>query len=242
MPGFKARIRAAARAGGPLVLAADVALPPAQAASRIRSAVSRVAPYSCAVKLNMHALLPLGAAQIGRITAHAHGLGMQAIADIKLNDISATNAAAAGALWSMGFDALIANPVMGPASLAELSRRAHRSSHGIIALVHMSAPEARATYEIPLARGPKRLYHAFARGARDAGVDGIVVGATFAGIISECARAVPGAPVYSPGIGVQGGSARRAAEHGTEYFIVGRTLLRSPDPRAEAARIRESVA
>ncbi len=236
MRSFKTRMREAARAAGPLVLAADIAGSPSRTAARIQAATRRVEGSACAIKLNMHALLPLGAAEIRDIARTAHSLGMQAIADIKLNDIPATNEAAASALWSMGIDALIANPVMGPASLAALARAARRGGHGVIALGHMSAPEARATYETRISPS-RRLYHNFVRSAARAGVDGIVVGATYPRIISECARIARGVPIYSPGIGAQGGSAQRAASAGTDYFIVGRSILRARDARAEAARV-----
>ncbi len=241
MQSFKSRIRNTARSKGPLILAADIATPPTSGlVPRITAAITQVADHACAVKLNMHALLPLGAAEIRRITTHAHRRGIQAIADIKLNDIGATNTAATQALWSMGMDAVIVNPVMGAKSLENLVCEAHKKSRGIIALCHMSAPEARQTYELRLARG-RRLYHNFVRSAANAKADGLVVGATFPKIIAECAKMVPGVPIYSPGIGSQGGSARLAAESGTSYFIVGRTILSAADQRGEAARIRSLV-
>lgn len=236
MRSFKTRMRESARGAGPLVLAADVAAAPSRMVSRILAATRRVEGSACAVKLNMHALLPLGAADVRKITREAHSLGMQAIADIKLNDIPATNAAAAAALWDMGFDALIANPVMGAGSLESLARAAHGSARGVIALGHMSAPEARATYEARLARGG-RLYRGLVRAAARARADGIVVGATYPRIVSEVARIARGIPIYSPGIGAQGGSARRAAAAGASYYIVGRSVLGAASPRAEAARV-----
>lgn len=234
-------MRSASRLAGPLVLAADIAPGPAsRLVSRILSGIRAVDGYACAVKLNMHVLLPLGAADIRKVTSLAHKQGMQAIADIKLNDIGATNVAATQALWSMGLDAVIANPVMGSASLEGLVREAHRGSHGVIALAHMSAPEAKQTYELRLARGGM-LYHSFAKSARRAKVDGLVVGATYPATITECARIAPSVPIYSPGIGAQGGSAARASEAGTDYFIVGRSILFAPSPRTEAARIFDLV-
>jgi len=236
MRSFKTRMREAARRAGPLVLAADIAAPPSRLGPRVIAAARRVEGSACAIKLNMHALLPLGAAGVRDVTREAHSLGMQAIADIKLNDIPSTNAAAAAALWGMGLDALIANPVMGAASLAALAGSARRAGRGVIALGHMSAPEARPTYELRLARRG-RLYCEFVRAAARAGVDGIVVGATYPRVIAEVSRIARGVPIYSPGIGAQGGSARRAAEAGASYYIVGRSILGAASPRAEAARV-----
>jgi len=236
MRSFKARMYESARRAGPLVLAADIAASPSRLVPRMLAAARRVEGSACAIKLNMHALLPLGAADVRAITREAHSLGMQAIADIKLNDIPSTNAAAAEALWGMGIDALIATPVMGAASLEALARAAHGAGRGVIALGHMSAPEARATYEARMARRG-RLYHGLVRAAARAGADGIVVGATYPRVISEVSRIARGVPIYSPGIGAQGGSARRAAEAGASYYIVGRSVLGAASPRAEAARV-----
>lgn len=241
MPSFRFRIRSAARSAGPLVLAVDMSSPsPSRLVSSILSKVKSVKGNACAIKLNMHALLPLGSAQIARICSAAHKQDMQVIADIKLNDIGSTNEAATKALWDMGVDAVIVNPIMGQKSLEAVVKSAHRGSHGVIALCHMSAPEAKVTYETRLAQG-NMMYQKFTKGAARAKVDGIVVGATFPKIISECAKLAPDVPIYSPGIGTQGGSASRAAESGTNYFIVGRSILHASNPKTESALICKLV-
>ena len=48
---------------------------------------------------------------------------LQTIADIKLNDIGNTNKVTTEHLWNLGFDAVIANPIMGDLdSLKNLSK------------------------------------------------------------------------------------------------------------------------
>ena len=102
----------------------------------------------CAIKINFHLLLKLGKKEIQKINKTANNYGLQTIADIKLNDIGNTNLVAIENLDELGFDAVIANPIMGNQSLKNLVKSAHKRSMGIISLCHMSAPEARANYEL----------------------------------------------------------------------------------------------
>lgn len=228
--GFARRIKAAAEAGGRVILACDDEM---FAGSKGKRFLKKMEGRACAVKINMHLLLPLGAARISGIVSAAAGLGMLSIADLKLNDIPDTNSAAADALWKMGFDALIANPSMGPAALSELVAGAHEKGRGVVALCHMSSQSARRFYD--MRTGGRRVHEAFFDWASEAGADGVVAGATFPGIISECKERSPGMAVYSPGVGAQGGDARRAVKAGADYLIVGRSLLRALDPRSAAS-------
>ena len=67
--------------------------------------------------------------------------------------------------------------------------------------------------------------------ALDSNVDGIIVGATYPKIISYCKKSNRGKlSIFSPGIGIQGGSALKAKKLGSDYLIVGRTILNSKNP------------
>ena len=62
----------------------------------------------------------------------------------------------------MGFDAIIANPIMGIDSLKNLTKSAHRYDKGIITLCHMSAPEAKLSYDMQVKIDTKmQLYQLF---------------------------------------------------------------------------------
>jgi orotidine-5'-phosphate decarboxylase len=180
-------------------------------------------------------LLPLGKKEIIRINKTAHQYGLQTIADIKLNDIGNTNHITSKTLWDFGFDAIIINPIMGPKAIRKIVTEAHKRDKGVIALCHMSAPEAKASYEINVKLSknskPKPLYQLFLKWAISNKADGIIVGATFPKIINDCKKiAGKKLDIYSPGIGVQGGNAKKAIANGSDFLIVGRTILDSKDP------------
>jgi len=189
-------------------------------------------PYVCGIKLNFHLLLPLSAKDIIKINKTAHDYGLQTIADIKLNDIGNTNRVTTEHLWDLGFDAVIANPIMGLDSLKNLVKSSHKEQKGVITLCHMSAPEARLSYDLEIKMGKKQqLYQLFLNWALTAKVDGIVVGATFPKIIQYCSKqAGKNLSIFSPGVGTQGGNAEEVISSGTNYLIVGRTILNAKNP------------
>jgi orotidine-5'-phosphate decarboxylase len=180
--------------------------------------------------------MPLGYDEITKITHMCHSYGLQVIADIKLNDIPSTNDIALEYLVDEGFDAVIASPIIGKLELAELAEKAHRLKAGILALIYMSHPGASQTYKIQVldkseASGSQTvpLYKILLRNAKEARVDGIVVGATRPDVIKEISPQKP-APIFSPGIGLQGGSISEASKNGVDYFIIGRSIIQSAEP------------
>ena len=192
--------------------------------------------YLCGIKLNFHLLLPLGKKEIITINKTAHKYGLQTIADIKLNDIGNTNLVTTKTLWDFGFDAVIVNPIMGPSNLKKIITSAHRCNKGVITLCHMSAPEAKMSYDmnVKLSKNSKKsisLHQLFLNWSISNKADGIIVGATFPKIISDCKK-ITGKKldIYSPGIGTQGGDAKQAIANGCDFLIVGRTILNSKDP------------
>lgn len=234
---FRERIaRAAADKASPIVLALD---PPANrrclpefAAKTIRA----VELHICAIKMNFHLLLPLSAPEISRMNKLVHSCGLQSIADIKLNDIENTNEVAVDHLIKMGFDAVIANPFIGKGALAALVQKAHRANAGVIALVYMSHPGAKEGFGLEV--GGRGLYRAFLERAADAGADGIVVGATELDILRQVSKQLP---VYSPGIGAQGGDAGQAIRSGADYLIIGRSIVEARQPAKVAKEIKDRI-
>ena len=199
----------------------------------------------CAIKINFHLLLKLGRKEIQKINKTANNYGLQTIADIKLNDIGNTNLVAIENLDELGFDAVIVNPIMGNQSLKNLVQSAHKKNMGIISLCHMSAPEARANYELNVIKKNNSkltpLYQIFLDSALKNNSDGIIVGATYPDIIKFCKkRAGKKLKIYSPGIGVQGGNASEAKKLGSDFLIVGRTILNAKNPIETAKKLAEN--
>ena len=180
-----------------------------------------------------------------KINKVAHQYGLLTIADIKLNDIGNTNQITSKTLWNFGFDAIIINPIMGPKAIKKIVTEAHKRNRGVIALCHMSAPEAKASYEIDVKLSKnsqtKPLYQLFLKWAISGGADGIIVGATYPKIISYCKK-ISGKElgIYSPGIGTQGGSIKKTITSGSDFLIVGRTILGSKNPARTAKQLMSS--
>ncbi|MDH3276584.1 MAG: orotidine 5'-phosphate decarboxylase [Nitrosopumilus sp.] len=232
MDTFKTRISKISKNKGKTILANDYDSSIKNLESKTIQNIKKLHPYLCAIKLNFHLLLPLGSKQISKINKTAHNFGLQTIADIKLNDIGNTNRVTAETLWDLGFDALIANPIMGLDSLKNLVKFSHKNQKGIITLCHMSAPEAKLSYDMEVKMKKKQqLYQLFLEWALESRVDGIVVGATFPKIITYCKTlARKNLSIYSPGVGTQGGNAKEVISAGANYLIVGRTILNAKNP------------
>jgi len=229
---FKTRISKISKRNGNVILANDYDNSIKNLESKTIQNIKQLHPYLCAIKLNFHLLLPLGSKQISKINTLAHSYGLQTIADIKLNDIENTNRVTIENLWNLGFDAVIANPIMGLDSLKNLVKSSHKKGKGVISLCHMSAPEAKLSYDMEIKMGKKQqLYQLFLEWAIKSKVDGIVVGATFPKIISYCNNQVgKKLSIYSPGVGTQGGNVDEVISAGTNYLIVGRTILNAKNP------------
>ena len=240
MATFKTRLSQIAKTNGKVILANDYDQSVKNLETKTIQNIKKLHPFLCGIKLNFHLLLPLSSKEIIKINKTAHQYGLQTIADIKLNDIGNTNRVTTEHLWNLGFDAVIANPIMGLDSLKNLVKSAHKNQKGVITLCHMSAPEAKLSYDMEVKMGKKQqLYQLFLDWALTAKVDGIVVGATFPKIIQYCSKkAGKNLSIYSPGVGTQGGSANEVISSGTNYLIVGRTILNSKDPITVAKELQ----
>jgi len=244
MTKFKTRINQSS-GNSRIILANDYDSVNKKTVSQTIKNIKTMNEFLCGIKLNFHMLLPLGKKEIIRINKAAHQYGLQTIADIKLNDIGNTNQITSKTLWDFGFDAIIVNPIMGPKSLKKIVAEAHKRDKGVIALCHMSAPEAKASYEINVKISknskPKPLYQLFLKWAMSSGADGIIVGATYPKIINYCKK-ISGKKldIYSPGIGTQGGSGKKAITSGSDFLIVGRTILGSKNPVRTAKQLQSA--
>lgn len=229
-----------------IILALDISTDKPHNPEVISEIINQTALYLCAVKINFHILLSYSPEEIKRFNELIHSYGLQSIADIKLNDIPNTNSVALKHLRLSDFDGIIVNPIMGRNSLAALVNNAHLLKMGILSVVYMSSPYAKQTYGLRMmvnSNGAKAsgmsLYEIFLKYALDVNVDGIIVGANRVPVIKSIS-ARSSIPIYSPGVGVQGGSIERAMDNGSSYVILGRSILRSSNPRELLSILRKA--
>jgi len=201
--------------------------------------ISVLEQHICAIKMNFHLILPLSASEISQINKIIHSYSLQSIADLKLNDIENTNEIAIENLVNMGFDAIIANPFIGKVGLSSLVYKAHMTNAGVIALVYMSHPGASEGFGLKI-EGGRPLYKLFLERAAEAGADGIVVGATQLGILKQAVEH-GGLPIYSPGIGTQGGDIEEVVKCGADYLIIGRSIVEAKQPAKIVKEIQSRI-
>jgi len=199
--------------------------------------IDQIYPYLCAVKFNNHLVLPLGLFDgVKNLVEKIHNRGLLTIMDAKVNDIGNTNQIIADYYYAAGFDAIIANPFIGwEDGLKPLFETSHKQDKGVILLTYMSHKGAIEGYGQtiidPSTGNPTPQYLMFARKNILYEADGAVVGATIPEKISEIHQILgEKVPIYSPGVGIQGGNAEDAIKAGTNYLIVGREIISAQNP------------
>jgi orotidine-5'-phosphate decarboxylase len=215
---------------------------------KAQDVLEAVHAYVCAVKINHHLVIPLGTFDgVQQLVAQAHEKGLLAIMDCKANDIGATNQVIAEYYYAAGFDALIANPFVGwEEGLEPIFNVARKFQRGVVLLAYMSHKGANEGYGQTICDGETGMktaqYVSFAKKALKWDADGVVVGATYPERIREIHEVLgEDVPIYSPGIGVQGGTAEAALKAGARYLIVGRGMTLAQNPGETAKRLRASI-
>jgi orotidine-5'-phosphate decarboxylase len=215
---------------------------------KAQDVLEAVNPYICAVKINHHLVLPLGTFNgIQKLIKKIHEKGLLAIMDCKANDIGTTNQVITEYYYAAGFDALIANPFVGwEEGLKPIFDIARKLQRGVILLTYMSHKGASEGYGQTIydeETGAKTAqYLSFAKKALHWNADGVVVGATYPEKIREIREMLKEkVPIYSPGIGVQGGKAETALKAGARYLIVGRDIALAQNPAEIAKELNAST-
>ncbi|MCS7096879.1 MAG: orotidine-5'-phosphate decarboxylase [Candidatus Methanomethylicia archaeon] len=207
--------------------------------------LSSISEYICAVKINMQLLLPLGLyGGVSDIIDLAHDNGLPVIMDCKLSDVGHTNLWATKHYFEAGFDALIVNPFVGWSEGMEpvFNVAKEYGGRGVILLVYMSHKASPESYELKIYDGNvlKPIYLIFAEKALKWGAEGVIVGGTYPNIIREVRNVIGDSiPIYTPGIGFQGGDINACIQAGSKYFIVGRSIIESKDPVNVARKFRD---
>jgi orotidine-5'-phosphate decarboxylase len=216
--------------------------------AKAQDVLEAVHSYVSAVKINHHLVLPLGTFDgVQQLVTRIHEKGLLAIMDCKANDIGATNQVIAEYYYAAGFDALIANPFVGwEEGLKPIFNTARKLHRGVVLLAYMSHKGANEGYGQTVydeETGTKTAqYVSFAKKALKWNADGVVVGATYPEKIMEIHEILgEDVPIYSPGIGAQGGAAETALKAGARYLIVGRSITLAQNPSETAKRLWASM-
>ncbi|NLZ29690.1 MAG: orotidine-5'-phosphate decarboxylase [Methanomicrobiales archaeon] len=187
------------------------------------------APYNDAIKIGYPLVLRTGLS----ITEDLAGLGLPLIADFKVADIPNTNRLIAEAVFSAGFDAVIAHGFVGADAVRACIETAHNHDGAAYIVAEMSHPGATEFFH----EGVAERLAALAVSCR---ADGIIAPATRPDRISRLRDIVGGKTIYSPGVGAQGGDLDAVARL-VDGVIVGRSIYEAADPAAEARRLLSRI-
>lgn len=226
------------------MLALDLELPEKSALlNQSLRIIEEVREQICAVKINRQLVLALGLRDISQIISKAHEYSLPTIMDAKLNDVAHTNEFMMRAFIKTGFDAVIASPISGwEGGLDSVFSIAREHGKGVILLIYMSNPGAEQFYTSKI-NDSKFMFEYFTELSLQWKAQGLVVAGTRPDRIRRVREIVgSGMAIYAPGIGAQGGDARKASEAGASYLIVGRTIYSSNDPAESANKINRMVA
>jgi orotidine-5'-phosphate decarboxylase len=242
---FKEKITvAASKNQSRTVLALDLEDPdPSRLVRKSMDLIRSVKDAVCAVKINRQLILGLGLRAVAdSILKFANDSALPTIMDAKLNDVGHSNEFMARTYFDAGFDAIIASPVAGwNNGLDTVFEIARSKGRGVLLLTYMSNPGAEAFYSLMVSQGgvERPVFEILAQLALEWKAEGVIVGATRPQIVSRVRKLVgPNLPIYSPGVGAQGGDGRVAVEAGSTYIIVGRAIYAFPDPKAAAMVFR----
>jgi len=205
-----------------LVLALDDVEP--SAAVTIARSLSRGID---AVKVGWPLVLSAGTGIVGKVADV-----VPVICDFKVADIPAVDEMIVRAAVGAGASGVIVHGFVGSDSVAA----AVKAAQGIDVFVVAEMSHPGAVEHIQPAS------EAIARSAKDVGAAGIIAPATRPERVARLREVIgPRLKILSPGVGVQGGDARRALMAGANAVIVGRSLYRAPNPQKALAELGSAL-
>ena len=187
------------------------------------------------VKVGLPLLLKKGTELLRDIAKLARRAGVLGVADFKLADIGDVMSSSLEAIAELGYSVAIVHAFVGVrGGLEALVDRASKLGVNVALLISMSHEGSKEFYD--------RHFSEFLKIARELGVWGVVVPATRPRLVSE-ARASLGSStkILSPGVGVQGAKYGTAICHGANYEIIGRSVVKAPDPFNAAREVISEV-
>jgi orotidine-5'-phosphate decarboxylase len=199
-------------------------------------------------KVGLELFTSVGPGLVGELT----GQGCEVFLDLKLHDIPNTVAGAVRAATRMGVSLVTLHTLGGPEMMAAAREAADaEGARAGISAPHLLGVTILTSQRQGLPLGGEDVGTAvlkLARSALDAGLSGVVAS------VEEC-RAIKQACgadflVTTPGIRPSGSAAddqkrvatpAMAAEAGSDFLVVGRPILRAPDPAEAARKILEEM-
>ncbi len=201
------------------------------------SVLKKSAKYLLAVKL--HPEMPaIWGKKPSQIVAKFHQIVPFVILDAKLADIGSSNAFKSEYHFQQGYDAIICHGFPGKESVAAVQQSAQKAQsvdqkeRGVFLLAAMTSPGHLFS---------EGTAQSLAQMAQELNVDGIVAPGNQYDLLAKIHSFAPAVPILSPGIGTQGGDAKMAAQNGTKYAIVGRSILTAEKPGLEARRTCQAI-
>jgi orotidine-5'-phosphate decarboxylase len=181
--------------------------------------------------------------------------GDRVFLDLKFNDIPSTvagavRAATALGVWMINVHASGGLPMMQAAQRAAEEAAGHQDQRPlVIAVTVLTSMDEAALASVGVSRSVAEQVGALATMAQDAGLDGVVASAHEIGVIR--ARCGANFQIVTPGIrsgpAIAGDdqartlSAAEAMAAGADYLVIGRPILKAPDPGRAAEEIARTL-
>ena len=222
----------------PILVALDVST--AEKAVRLAKVL---APHVGGFKVGLELLMGPGAAVVAALAA----LDKPVFADAKLHDIPTTVARAARQLGRLGARWVTVHASGGSrmleAAAEGLNEGAGGRPAGLLGVTVLTSLAGEDLAEAGVAGSPGRQTARLAKLAAAGGCEGVVCSPAELGVIAQVA---PQLLKVTPGIRPSGtpaddqrrtASPREAIERGADYLVIGRPILRDPDPGSAARAI-----
>ena len=223
-----------------LVVALDVDAPESalQLAANLRGGADML-------KVGLELYLSAGRGVVEELVAG----GWRVFLDLKFHDIPATVAGAVRAARGMGAEMMTLHAAGGAKMLeAAVAARAGESLPRLVGVTVLTSLERADLKRMGQAGEAKEIAARMANVVKESGCDGVVASAhETASIKQECGAEFL---VVTPGIRPAGASVddqarvatvASAVEAGSDFLVVGRPVLRAPDPGLAAAEIRAQI-
>ncbi len=192
--------------------------------------VERVSNHINTIKIGYPLVLAQGLGIIDKIKEISD---FQVISDFKVADIPETNKKIADLTFQAGSDGLIVHGFVGPDSVQASQKVAQEYDRKIFLLTEMSHPGA--------ARYIQHFTKDMAQMGMDLGITHYVGPSTNLEHLADIRRIIGEKSfLISPGVGVQGGDAKRTLEY-ADALIIGRSIYSSSDAEQAVKSIINSI-